>query len=456
MPAGPTQPVLISVVIPVHNSSDSLSRCLQAVLASDYSHYEVIVVDDGSADASQTTASHFPVRVLHLPGGPFGPAYARNRGAEAAHGEILFFADADVLLRPDTLTNVAETFATHPEVDALFGSYDDSPEAAGFLSRYKNLFHHFIHQQASQDATTFWSACGAIRREVFFKVGGYDEARYARPCIEDIELGYRLNAFGHKIWLNKEIQVKHLKRWTLWSMIKSDVFDRGIPWTLLILRDRHLPNDLNLRLSQRLSALLLCAVLLYLGLAAFSHNLLFLPLLTGLLLILGGSWTGDAPHFRLSRLASVLVYLSIGAIAVLALHFGMVQMLLPLALLVFGIVVDRLRPQPGAFWSRVVFHSVVLGLAAGLVLLLMSLPIRLVVALLLGLFLMVLLNYQFYGYFARKQGVKFALAAIPFHWFYYLYSVFAFSMGAAFHAWNMGRGYFQSLIRRASVSRKAS
>ena len=254
------QPELVSVVIPVHNSAESLGRCLQAVAASHYRPHECIVVDDGSTDGSRTIARQFPVRLLELGGGPFGPAYARNRGAEAASGEVLCFVDSDIVICPDTLSEVAETFAQRPQVDAVFGSYDDNPEAANFISQYKNLFHHFIHQQGSEDAATFWGGCGAIRREIFLAMGGFDQDCYPRPSIEDIELGYRLRAAGYKIMLNKKIQVKHLKRWTVGGMIKSDVLDRGIPWTELILRDRCFISDLNLRGSSRVSVLMTYAL----------------------------------------------------------------------------------------------------------------------------------------------------------------------------------------------------
>jgi glycosyltransferase involved in cell wall biosynthesis len=92
-----------------------------------------------------------------------GPAAARNRGAREARGEILFFIDADVCVAPDSLERVAENFAEDPALDALMGSYDDSPGSPDFLSQYKNLMHHFVHQAGRETASTFWSGCGAIR-----------------------------------------------------------------------------------------------------------------------------------------------------------------------------------------------------------------------------------------------------------------------------------------------------
>jgi GT2 family glycosyltransferase len=181
-------------------------------------------------------------------------------GAQVAQGDILFFMDADVAVPPNTMEQIASTFRQNPGLTALFGSYDDETEANNFLSQYKNLSHHYIHQRGRDEASTFWGACGAIRREVFMGMGGFDE-RYRRPSIEDIEFGYRLNHAGYRIKLCKVLQVKHLKRWGVVSLLKSDFLHRALPWTELILRDHHFINDLNLRFSSRTSVILVYALL---------------------------------------------------------------------------------------------------------------------------------------------------------------------------------------------------
>ncbi len=71
-------------------------------------------------------------------------------------------------------------------------------------------------------------------------MSGFD-ASYKRPAIEDIELGYRLRHAGRRILLDRDLRVKHLKKWTFWGLLKTDVLDRGIPWTELILRDQRCP-----------------------------------------------------------------------------------------------------------------------------------------------------------------------------------------------------------------------
>jgi hypothetical protein len=143
----------------------------------------------------------------------------------------------------------------------VIGSYDDTPADPGFISQYKNLFHHYVHHASRTEAWTFWAGCGAIRREIFLAAGGFDES-YTRPCVEDIDLGFRLRARGRRIDLDPAIQVTHLKRWTLWSLLRSDLFDRGIPWFRLMLRDRTMPSDLNVTARHRCSVVLVFAVVL--------------------------------------------------------------------------------------------------------------------------------------------------------------------------------------------------
>jgi hypothetical protein len=169
-----------------------------------------------------------------------------------ASGDVLVFVDSDVEVQCSTLAQIAESFSTADALDALFGSYDDAPAAHSFLSQYKNLQHHYVHQRSNMSASTFWSGCGAIRRPAFEAVGGFDES-YLRPSVEDIELGYRLCQSGYNIRNERTLQVKHLKRWRPVPFIISEVRDRAIPWSDLVWRTSILPNELNVAASQRLS-----------------------------------------------------------------------------------------------------------------------------------------------------------------------------------------------------------
>lgn len=275
----------ISVVIPVYNGGESFRRCLAKFAQSNIAPHELIVVSDGDTDGSWLVAEQFGAKVIRIPQSQ-GPAKARNLGAKEATGEIIFFVDADVEIYPETIEMVAQAFYTDDQLAALIGSYDDTPGASNFLSQYRNLFHHYTHQTSSPVASTFWGACGAVRRNIFLSVGGFNEA-YRLPCIEDIELGYRLKKAGHYINLYKNIQVKHLKHWGLYSMLRADIFYRAIPWTTLLLHQGKLDNDLNLKMSHRLSVVLIYTLLLSLGIGViFSPSLLLsICLAVGLFLL---------------------------------------------------------------------------------------------------------------------------------------------------------------------------
>ncbi|MGH9945836.1 MAG: glycosyltransferase family 2 protein [Pyrinomonadaceae bacterium] len=246
---------MISVIIPVYNGSRFLHKCLDALFASTFKSFEVIVVDDCSTDDSADISREKGARVLAMARNS-GPAAARNLAAQTAECEILMFVDADVVVKNDTLERVAAIFETRPEISALFGSYDDEPYEQNFLSQYKNLQHHFVHQNSSSEAATFWSGLGAIRREIFISMDGFDCKKFEVPSIEDIEFGARLRQAGHRILLDKNIQAKHLKKWTPLSHLRTEIFCRALPWSKLILTSQCLINDMNLRTSDRVSAIL--------------------------------------------------------------------------------------------------------------------------------------------------------------------------------------------------------
>lgn len=284
----------LSVIIPVYNAHAFLDRCLTALQASTFADYECIVVDDASTDDTRAIAARYGVRLLALDVNG-GPARARNYASRHARGDFVVFIDADVCVHPDTLSRIDAHFRDAPDADAVMGSYDDTPADPSFVSQYKNLFHHYVHQQSRTNAWTFWAGCGAVRREVFLRFGGFDES-YRRPCIEDIELGFRLHAGGHRIDLDPTIQVTHLKRWTLMNLIRTDVRDRGVPWFVLMMRHRTMPPDLNVTLAHRVSVVLVGLMLLVgaltlssplLGMSTWRSSLLIaLPCLTAIAALL--------------------------------------------------------------------------------------------------------------------------------------------------------------------------
>ncbi|MEP6690223.1 MAG: glycosyltransferase [Gemmatimonadaceae bacterium] len=277
----PSLPFL-SVIVPAHNAGSVLARCLEAIMESDLPRgcREVIVVDDGSTDRTATIAARYADAVVRLTGSPRGPAYARNRGFEAARGECLVFIDADICVHPKTLRRMAHIFATESDVAAAFGAYDRSPAGGSIVSDYRNLLHHYVHTRCAGEAETFWAGCGAVRRAAFVDAGMFDEWHYASPQIEDIELGHRLHAKGHRIVLRPELQGTHLKVWTLRQIITGDLRNRGVPWMRLLAQHRAVKSSrtLNLRTRERVSTALVGVALVMLALAIVAPQWLWLAL----------------------------------------------------------------------------------------------------------------------------------------------------------------------------------
>ena len=274
----------ISIIIPVHNGGNKFKKCMDSIAVSFTQPDELIIVADGESDSSWKYAEKFNAKIIKVETAG-GPASARNIGARQALKDIIFFIDADVSIQKNTIKKIKDAFTKDSNLTAIIGSYDESPLEQNFLSQYKNLMHHYTHQNANSDAFTFWTGCGAIRRDVFLKIGGFNE-KFRRPSIEDIELGYRLIKAGHKILLLKNLQVKHLKRWDAVSLLRADFFYRALPWTKLILKEAGFADDLNINVSNRISVALIFLLLFTLIASFFIPFLLVLSIFAGIILFL--------------------------------------------------------------------------------------------------------------------------------------------------------------------------
>jgi glycosyltransferase involved in cell wall biosynthesis len=276
----------IDIIMPVYNGQEFITKSLPPLIEMKQRGevHEVIVVDDSSTDSSLQIAAELGASVIPS-GGRLGPGAARNQAARLTEGEILWFVDADVVVHDDAVGHLERGF-DDPEVVAVFGSYDDRPPAQNFLSQYKNLVHHFYHHRGRTDASTFWAGCGAVRKQAFLELGGFDVDHYKRPSIEDIELGYRLIEAGGRIRLIPELQSTHLKVWRFFSLIHTEVFCRAIPWSRLMLKRTGMVDDLNVSAQERIRAVL--AGILMLVLIAVVAG--WLPWWSALALATGASW----------------------------------------------------------------------------------------------------------------------------------------------------------------------
>jgi hypothetical protein len=327
----------ISAIMPVYNGRAFIMRSLPPLLdmLRRGELAEVIVVDDSSTDDSAVVAAAMGAAVVPS-GGRLGPGGARNKAALQALGDILWFVDADVVVHDDAAHEVRRAFAEHG-VTAVFGSYDDRPPAQNFLSQYKNLVHHHYHHRGRSEAATFWAGCGAVRRLAFLEVGGFDVARYTRPSIEDIELGYRMRAAGGRILLWPALQGTHLKEWRLLNLLHTEIFCRAVPWSRLMLTQTGMVNDLNVGSAERLRAA--AAGLFFAGSVAPVH-----PAVPGWIAIalLGGVAAANGELLR-------LFYRRKGALFALGgLLFHQVYYLYSSAAFVWCWVEHRLRPGRGA------------------------------------------------------------------------------------------------------------
>jgi len=249
----------ITVVMPTTDYAEPFGRCARRVLESLQPAHgdELIVVFDGQAPAPPAWLADSGARLVATQRRA-GPAAARNLAAKSARGDVLLFVDADVELAPDAVDRVRAAFAADPDLCGVFGAYDSAPTAPGLVSRFRNLLHHHTHVSHAGPAETFWSGCGAMRTGRFLDLGGFD-TRFRQPSIEDIELGSRAVAAGGRVRLDPGIGCTHHKRWTLRSMIVTDIRQRAIPWTRLMLATGHVPRRLNVDGRSRASGL--CAVL---------------------------------------------------------------------------------------------------------------------------------------------------------------------------------------------------
>lgn len=167
--------------------------------------------------------------------------------------DVVVFVDSDVVVHamrsPACAMRSHATRAWWPSWDRMMTA---SPPAARWAA-FRNLLHHVVHQRSAGDVRSFWAGLGAVRRQVFDAVGGFDADRYPHPSIEDVELGGRLARHG-RIVLDPELRGTHLKEWTLTSMVHTDFRRRGVPWVELLVKQRRLPATLNLGTRERASA----------------------------------------------------------------------------------------------------------------------------------------------------------------------------------------------------------
>ena len=182
-------PPLTTVIVPNYNHASSLPHCLAAIRKQTYAPLEIVVVDDASTDDSVRIAESAGVTVIRNERN-VGPSGTRNRGAEAAGGEILFFVDSDGALAPDAVANAVALLEADPDLGAVCGIDDAEPLIKDSLvEEYRALQHHYWCVASQGEVSFLFSAIFAIRATVFNEIGPFNPSL---RWTEEVDYGNRL------------------------------------------------------------------------------------------------------------------------------------------------------------------------------------------------------------------------------------------------------------------------
>jgi GT2 family glycosyltransferase len=311
-----------SVIVPVRNGEKTLGRTLQAISASrGVGQLEVIVVDDGSSDSSAAIASSFSCKVICC-GQSAGPAAARNRGAQAASAPKLIFVDADVFVRPDTLSRLLNALDDWP---AAFATYDPEPLNRNFATLLYHALSCLSLEDTGELTPVFYSYCASIRKDLFLSMGGFDTG-FTSATFEDMELGWRLAAHGLLSHHIKTARVDHAVQYTL-SRLARAYFRKSRDLAFLLLSRHSVTFDDQGWTRRKHWATLIC-VWTMLGLwplAVWLHPLWGVPWV----LAMGGFTVASVPVYRAMAQRrwiygplSILAYSGIHLIATAAMLSG--------------------------------------------------------------------------------------------------------------------------------------
>ncbi len=230
----------ISIIIPNYNGGATIAKCLEAIYASSYNHFEVIVVDDCSSDNSVAIIKKYSSCKLIQLESRSGTSYARNHGATNSQPGILFFIDADCILKKETLTEVAKSHGNHGLQTVIGGSYTPLPYDKTFFSIFQSVFINYSEMK-NLDRPDYITGHGmVIDSEVFKKSEGFPEN--FMPILEDVEFSHRLRKTGHKLIMSPDIQVRHVFNFSLISSLKNGV-RKSKYWAAYSLKNKDILTD---------------------------------------------------------------------------------------------------------------------------------------------------------------------------------------------------------------------
>ena len=229
----------ISVIIPNHNGEKTIGRCLDAAFASQYSNFEVIVVDDCSTDSSTTVIEKYPCRLIRL-SAHGGASKARNTGAQNSTGEVLFFIDNDCLLQSDTITKAAGAYQEEGPGFIIGGTYTQLPYDQKFFSIFQSIYIHYSETKNTRNPDYVATHAMLIAKDLFQNSKGFNEQ--FMPILEDVEFCHRLKKAGAKLRMVPEIQVQHIFNFTLARSMRNGI-RKSKYWSIYSIKNRDLLSD---------------------------------------------------------------------------------------------------------------------------------------------------------------------------------------------------------------------
>jgi len=249
----------ISIIIPNYNGSRTIGRCLESIFAINDDDREVIVVDDCSEDGSLNIIGKYPGRHIQL-GKHAGASAARNAGAVSSKGDVLFFIDADCLLKENSLSIIRNHLSAQSADAVIGGTYTSVPQDPGFFSKFQSTFINYFETKNSGNPDYLATHALVIHAETFRKLGGFTENFL--PILEDVEFCHRLRRAGCRLILDPDLQVRHIfnhsfvksirnavtktRYWIMYSLANRDLFAdsgtasreiklSGIVWLAMVL-----------------------------------------------------------------------------------------------------------------------------------------------------------------------------------------------------------------------------
>ena len=245
-------PMSVSIIIPTFNGAARIGKCLEALAPqAGPINAEILVVDDGSSDATGEVVSRYPgVRLISQSNA--GPAAARNRGALEAKGTIILFTDDDCVPTCEWLAAMIRPFED-PDVVGVKGAYRTLQKSlvARFVQADYEDRYRLMTRLPEIDFVDTYSA--AFRRDRFLEMNGYDTS-FPVACAEDIELSYRMSERGWKMKFVPTAIVYHTHPDAFWLYMKKKY--KFAHWRMLALRknprktlkDSHTPQVMKLQL----------------------------------------------------------------------------------------------------------------------------------------------------------------------------------------------------------------